>query len=47
MALVGTALINKVLGTTEAERAFEPWWDTAQDFLVYGLIVLGKLVIIP
>ena len=43
MAVVGTEILNKFLGSTEAEKAFEPWWDTTEDFLVYGLILLGKL----
>ena len=42
MAVVGTEILNKFLGSTEAEKAFEPWWDTTEDFLVYGLILLGK-----
>ena len=43
MAVVGGALLDKFIGTSEAEKAFQPWWDTVEDFLVYGLIMLGKL----
>ena len=42
MAVVGSALLDKFIGSTEAEKAFQPWWDTVEDFLVYGLILLGK-----
>ena len=42
MAVVGSALLNKFVGKSEAEEAFQPWWDTMGDFLVYGLIMLGK-----
>ena len=42
MAVVGSALLDKFIGTSEAEKAFQPWWDTVEDFLVYGLILLGK-----
>ena len=42
MALVGTALISKITSKNAAERAFQPWWDTAEDYVVYGLIMLGK-----
>ena len=42
MALVGTALISKITSKNSAQRAFEPWWDTAEDYLVYGLIMLGN-----
>ena len=45
MAVVGTALLDKFIGTSEAEKAFQPWWDTVEDFLVYGLIMLGKMPI--
>ena len=43
MAVVGGALLDKFIGTSEAEKAFQPWWDTVEDFLVYGLIMLGNL----
>ena len=26
----------------KAEKAFQPWWDSFNDHLVYGLIMLGK-----
>ena len=45
MAVVGGALLDKFIGTSEAEKAFQPWWDTVEDFLVYGLIMLGKMPI--
>ena len=45
MAVVGGALLEKFIGTSEAEKAFQPWWDTVEDFLVYGLIMLGKKVL--
>ena len=41
MAVVGTAILDKFLGRSEAEEAFQPWWDDMQDFLLYGLIMLG------
>ena len=41
MAVVGSALLDKFIGHSEAERAFQPWWDTMEDYLVYGLIMLG------
>ena len=44
MAVVGGALLEKFIGTSEAEKAFQPWWDTVEDFLVYGLIMLGNIV---
>ena len=41
MATLGNALVNKILGHTQAEKAFRPWWDNFEDFLVYGLVMLG------
>ena len=46
MAVVGTALLGKVMSHTQAERAFQPWWDTTQEFIAYGLVILG-LVTLP
>ena len=39
--IAGTALLGKVLGHSDAENAFRPWWDVLEDFLVYGLIMAG------
>ena len=41
MALVGTILIDKLKKDDPAEKAFQPWWDTTKNTLVYGLIILG------
>jgi hypothetical protein len=46
MATLGAALVSSVLGHSAAEKAFRPWWDNLEDFLVYGLVMLGKLAII-
>ena len=43
MASLGNALVGKILGHSAAEKAFRPWWDNLEDFLVYGLVMLGKL----
>jgi len=42
MSVVANALLDKFIVHSEAERAFKPWWNTTKDFLVYGLIMLGK-----
>ena len=41
-ASVGATVASQVLGRTEAEKAFRPWWDKFEDQLIYGLITLGK-----
>ena len=43
MAVVGHTLIRNFLGVSEAEEAFQPWWETTEDYFVYGLILLGKV----
>ena len=46
MSVVANALLDKFIVHSEAERAFKPWWNTTKDFLIYGLIMLGKKFII-
>jgi len=46
MAAIGTALMGKVLGHSEAEKAFRPWWDSLEDYLIYGLVMIG-IVLVP
>ena len=41
MAAIGAALMGKVLGHSEAEKAFRPWWDSLEDYLIYGLVMIG------
>ena len=42
---IGTALKKNVLGHSDAEKAFRPWWDTFEDFLLYGLVMLGVITV--
>ena len=37
--------LTLVPGHTEAERLFRPWWDRVGDTAVYGLVVLGGLLL--
>ena len=46
MAAVGTALLSKVLGHSQAEKAFRPWWDSLEDYLIYALVMTG-VVLVP
>ncbi len=46
MASLGASLVTEVLGHSAAEKTFRPWWDILEDYLLYGLITLGKLFII-
>ena len=41
--VLGFSFFNRFLGGSEAEDAFEPWWETMETYTVYGLIMLGKI----
>ena len=45
MGTVVSILAKSVLGHSDAENAFRPWWKTVQDHLIYGLIATGDLCI--
>ena len=36
-------LKKQILGRSEAEKTFRPWWDTVEDYLLNSLVLLGKL----
>ena len=46
MAAIGAALMGRVLGHREAEKAFRPWWDSLEDYLIYSLVMLA-VVLVP
>ena len=39
------ALAQSALSVTEAEAAFHPWWDTLEDYSVYGMLMICVLAI--
>ena len=45
MGAVASSVAKSVLGHSDAENAFRPWWDNVQDHLIYGLITTGKFYI--
>ena len=44
MATLGTALMGQIYGHTPAEKMFRPLSDNVEDFMIYGLIMLGLIV---
>ena len=44
MTSIGTALISQ-LSHSDTEKLFIPWWDNLEDFVIYGLITLGLIVL--
>ena len=45
-ASLGKTIQAEILDSSEAENAFEPFWDKCKKYLIYGLVI-GGLVIIP
>ena len=46
MAAIAGDLTQKILGHSDADKAFRPWWDKLQDQLIYALVMLGKIILI-
>ncbi|XP_023323105.1 uncharacterized protein LOC111697352 [Eurytemora carolleeae] len=44
MTSLGNAMMGTLLGHSDAEKMFRPWWDSLEDFVIYGLIMLGLIV---
>ena len=44
MAVVGDQLLTRVFGHSKAEKCFRTWWDTIEDYMVYGLVTMGIIV---
>ena len=42
MAALAGDLSKAIKGQSEAAQAFRPWWDTLEDNLLYGFVILGK-----
>ena len=35
-------LKKQILGRSEAEKVFRPWWDTVEDYMLNTLVLLGE-----
>jgi len=46
MAAIASAVMGQVMGKSEAEEAFRPWWDNLSDFILYGLAMIS-VVLLP
>ena len=45
MAAIGAAIMSNVLGHSDAQKAFRPWWDSLEDYLIYGLVTIGVILV--
>ena len=46
MAALAGDLSRKILGHSDAAKAFRPWWDNIEDNCLYAFVVIGKRVFI-
>ena len=46
MAAIAGDLSRKILGHSDAAKAFRPWWDTLEENLLYTFVVMGKKMFI-
>ena len=45
MAALTGELLSSVLNKSPAEKALTPWWNNIQDYIVFGLIIVGNFAI--
>ena len=43
MAAIAGDLSRKILGHSDANKAFRPWWDNIEDNCLYAFVVIGKV----
>ena len=43
MANIAGELTNRILGHSDADKAFRPWWDNLEDAVLYSFVVMGML----
>ena len=44
MALkVGHAIASSIFDLKDTEEPFHPWWETAQDYICYSILLIGKI----
>ena len=41
MAAIAGDLTQKILGHSDADKAFRPWWDNLEDGVLYSFVVMG------
>ena len=42
MAAIAGDLTKSILGHSDADKAFRPWWDNLEDAVLYSFVVMGK-----
>lgn len=44
MTAIAGDLTKKILGHSDADKAFRPWWDNLEDGVLYSFVVMGRCV---
>ena len=44
MAAIAGDLTQKILGHSDADKAFRPWWDNLEDGVLYSFVVMGRCI---
>ena len=43
MAALAGDLSKVILGHSEADKAFRPWWDVIEDYTLYFFVIMSEL----
>ena len=43
MAALAGDLSKVILGHSEADKAFRPWWDVIEDYMLYFFVIMSEL----
>ena len=46
MTAIAGDLTQKILGHSDADKAFRPWWDNLEDGVLYSFVVMGRFLLI-
>ena len=44
MAAIAGDLTKAVLGHSDADKAFRPWWDNLEDGVLYTFVIMGRYI---
>ena len=47
MTAIAGDLTQKILGHSDADKAFRPWWDNLEDGVLYSFVVMGRFLLRP
>ncbi len=45
MAALAGEVSKQIKGHSEGAKGFRPWWDTIEDNLLYGFVILGLITL--